>query len=278
MSKEENNSNKGFLTLVNIRDILIVAILVIVTWKLLGADISITFESFSFTDLLSVLLAFFAIALSVAFYFKATDTSNMFYDNSYKFTKEISEILGRIESGFGEKLKHIDDGYTGLRDKFDRMPFDVDRAKEEEKKEKEHIKEQEEEMNRVILNLIERARIADDEKEQVMSQLEQSAKELDRSKRELRRLQRDINRVQSDISDVPKDFIAYLANRIEGHFSSKYINAPTRILNRHFRNVVDEEMITSGDIDFMTQHDLVSAGALTEKGAKVLRLAIEKSI
>ncbi len=84
MSKEENNSNKGFLTLVNIRDILIVAILVIVTWKLLGADISIKFESFSFTDLLSVLLAFFAIALSVAFYFKATDTSNMFYDNSYK--------------------------------------------------------------------------------------------------------------------------------------------------------------------------------------------------
>ena len=39
---------------------------------------------------------------------KATDTSNNFYDNSYKFTKEISEILGRIEAGFGEKLKHID--------------------------------------------------------------------------------------------------------------------------------------------------------------------------
>lgn len=268
----------GFLSLGNVRDILIVALLVIGTWKLLGADISIKFEAFSFTDLLSVLLAFFAIGLSVAFYFKATDTSNMFYDNSYKFTKEISEILGRIESGFGEKLKHIDDGYTGLRDKFDRIPFDVDQAKKEEEKEKAHIKEQEEERNKTILDLLEKARVADDEKEKVLSQLQSNAKELERSNRELRRLQREINRVESDISDIEPGFISYLASRIDGRFSSKYATAPTRILKRHVRSMIEEGVIDKSDISFMQSHDLLNELDLTNKGAKIIRMAIEESI
>src|SRR6185436_4120877 len=62
--------------------------------------------------LLSLVLSVFAMALSVAFYFRATDTSNTFYDNTYKFTREMSEVLGRIEAGFGERLRHLDEGYS----------------------------------------------------------------------------------------------------------------------------------------------------------------------
>jgi len=67
------------------------------------------------STLLSLLLALFSVALSALFYFKATDTSNAFYDNTYKFTKEIAELLVKIESGFGEKLRHLDEGYKNTR-------------------------------------------------------------------------------------------------------------------------------------------------------------------
>jgi hypothetical protein len=60
--------------------------------------------SIDFPTLLSLLLALFSVALSALFYFKATDTSNAFYDNTYKFTKDIAELLVKMESGFGERL------------------------------------------------------------------------------------------------------------------------------------------------------------------------------
>jgi len=99
----------------------------LIAWKLATSFINLDLSDFNFTDLLSVLMALFAIVLSVAFYFKAEETSNKFYHNSYEFTKEISEILGRIEAGFGEKLRHLDEGYTGLRDKFDNIPSSMEK-------------------------------------------------------------------------------------------------------------------------------------------------------
>lgn len=268
----------GFLTLGNIRDVILVSLLVIITWKLVNSEIKISLESFSFTDLLSVLLAFFAIALSAAFFFKATETSNRFYDNSYKFTKEMSEILGRIESGFGEKLKHIDEGYTGLREKFDKMPFDVKQAKEEEKKEEKHIKEQEKERNQIILDLMEKAKVADGEKEALLKRLEKSSQELDKSKNELRRLQRNITRVEGNIDDVSEGFIRYLADRIEGIMPPKYLDAPTRVLNSRFKRMRSENLFDEHDLRYMENRNLTDDGELTAKGARVFKRAIEKSI
>lgn len=268
----------GFLTLGNIRDVILVSLLVVITWKLVNSEIKISLESFSFTDLLSVLLAFFAIALSAAFFFKATETSNRFYDNSYKFTKEMSEILGRIESGFGEKLKHIDEGYTGLREKSDKMPFDVKQAKEEEKKEEKHIKEQEKERNQIILDLMEKAKVADGEKEALLKRLEKSSQELDKSKNELRRLQRNITRVEGNIDDVSEGFIRYLADRIEGMMPPKYLDAPARVLNSRFKRMRSENLFDEHDLHYMEDRNLTDDGELTAKGARVFKRAIERSI
>lgn len=70
----------------------------VLIYRLATAPFSIDLTGFNFNDLLALLLALFSIGLSVAFYFKATETSNEFYDNTYRFTKDISEILGRIEA------------------------------------------------------------------------------------------------------------------------------------------------------------------------------------
>ena len=280
---EENKGNKnwkgGFLTLGHFRDILAVALLVILAWKILTSDISITLESFSFTDLLSVLLAFFAMALSAAFYFKATDTSNLFYDNTYKFTKEVSEILGRIEAGFGERLKHIDEGYTGLRDKFDQIPFDLKEAKEEERKEEKHIKEQEKERNQIILDLMEKARVAGDEKARLLKELEDHSKELEHSKIELRRLQRDINRKESNLSDISSGFLKHFSKLIDGKFTPKYLDAPISILRRRFSELLKEELFDDHDVNYMARNGLLDEERkLTNKGVHVMREAIRQAI
>ena len=77
---------------------------------------------FDFSNLLSLILALFSIALSALFYFKATETSNAFYNNTYKFTNDIAELLARIESGFGERLRHLDEGYNTMCTTMNRLP------------------------------------------------------------------------------------------------------------------------------------------------------------
>jgi hypothetical protein len=96
--------------------------------KLFQADFTSILSEFNFSDLLALFLAMFSIALAVLFYLKASETSNVFYDNTYKFTKDVSEILGRVEAGFGEKLQHLNEGYTGLKSVVEKIPFDREKA------------------------------------------------------------------------------------------------------------------------------------------------------
>ena len=71
----------------------------VLAYKLIITPFQLTID---FLALLSIALALFSVGLSATFYFKATETSNAFYDNTFKYTKEIAELLVRIESGFGE--------------------------------------------------------------------------------------------------------------------------------------------------------------------------------
>lgn len=74
-------------------------------------DLAINIGEFAFSDLLSLVLAIFAIGISVLFYIKASESSSQFYNNTYQFTKSISEDIGRMDERFGEKLSNIDKNY-----------------------------------------------------------------------------------------------------------------------------------------------------------------------
>lgn len=121
-----------------------------------------------FPTLLSLLLALFSVGLSALFYFKATDTSNAFYDNTYKFTKDIAELLVKIESGFGERLRHLDEGYSSMRNYFQgaatRPPADVEQTKEKLETEQQEIEKVRAERDRIIQQLIERSHLQQAEK------------------------------------------------------------------------------------------------------------------
>ena len=206
----------------------------LIAWKLLSAPIAFNLSDFKFTDLLNLLLAFFAIALSVAFYFKATDTSNQFYDNTYKFTKEFSEILGRIEAGFGERLKHLDEGYTGLRDRFDEIPFDAQKAGKEIKEEEKEIKKKEEERNQLLENLAVRAKLQEEEKRALFDQLKSKDDELSHARRELVMLQNKLTEAQyreSLIENLPKEIVVFFRNYFVARLGSEYTHkaSPTTL-------------------------------------------------
>ena len=172
-----------------IKDLLIIAIIIIIAWKIISADISFSFENIKTSDLLSILLALFAIGLSVAFYIKANEISNMFYDNMYKFTKDNSELLGRMEAGFSEQLRHLDQGYSGLVEKFDRLPLDLGKTREKVEDEKAEVRKLESEKQKLLDELAARANLQDEEKQHLFDKLRESESQLDRAERQLRRLQ-----------------------------------------------------------------------------------------
>lgn len=266
----------GFLTLSHVRDIILIALLFIISWKLLSTDIKLDFGSINLNDFLSVILAIFAISLSVAFYFKATDTSNKFYDNSYAFTKEISEILGRIEAGFGEKLKHIDEGNIQLRAKMDSMPFNVEEAKEEEKKEEKNIREQEDERDKIILDLMEKAQVADDKKEELLEELRIHEEELDKSKLELNKLTKEINKAESSgYSDVAVTRTPDIElKNVLGIFKTVAYSALNgdELFDRVNKDL-QSGALTANTVNTMKKNGLINNHALTHKGKFLFQLA-----
>ena len=84
-----------------VKSIVILTFTGVISYKIITSQFNFLFD---FSSFLSLVMAFFSIGL---FYFKATETSNSFYDNTYKFTQEIAGLLVKIESGFGEKLNHL---------------------------------------------------------------------------------------------------------------------------------------------------------------------------
>jgi len=216
MNIESTNKGKtsGFLTLAVLRDVVIVLVIAIIAWKLLTSEFQIDLSKFSFSELLALILSLFSVSLSVAFYFKASDTSSRFYDNSYKFTKEMAEILGRIEAGFGEKLRHLDEGYSGIRDKFDRLPAYGESTNSEVKKEEAEVKKRQEEQRALLENLATRAKLAEGEKKEIFSKLAEKAEELEQARLELRHLRQSKEELSPVDRDLRHTVLSYIAEKI----------------------------------------------------------------
>ena len=91
----------------------LIAFVVVVFTSVIVYKIGITnfdkvLSTFDFSDLLSLAMSMFSVAIAILFFFKANDTANTFYDNTYRFTSQVSETLGRVEATFGEKIASLD--------------------------------------------------------------------------------------------------------------------------------------------------------------------------
>jgi hypothetical protein len=249
-----SSAKAGLLRLPVLRDVALIAVMLIAFWKLLNSDLRIDLEAFSFTDLLALVLALFSVALSVAFYFKATDASNQFYDNTYRFTKEMSEMLGRIEAGFGERLRHLDEGYAGMRDRLDRFPPYTGATHSDVKNEEEEIKRKQGEQRALIENLAQKAELDNREKQDLFASLKRKDEELEQARIELRQM-RDSRRGESKPLPHRRYVLRYVAakiqsdlppERLSGPISSRKVNALFSEVKPHLAEAALKDMESLG--------------------------------
>ncbi|MFQ2253296.1 hypothetical protein ACK33C_09695 [Aeromonas hydrophila] len=161
-------------------------------YKIYLTPIALTVD---FPTLLSLLLALFSVGLAALFYFKATETSNTFYDNTYNFTKDIAQLLAKIESGFGEKFRNLDEGYSSVRDYIQNNSSTskgIDDTKKKIEGEKQEIEKVLEERNKIVRKLLEQSQLQEEEKEAVAQQLAEKEQELEASQKELSRMNKKL--------------------------------------------------------------------------------------
>ena len=278
MNAETTSKSKasGFLTLSVLRDVALVFLIAIIGWKLLNSELQIDLSKFSFSELLALILSIFSVWLSVAFYFKASDTSNQFYDNSYKFTKEMSEILGRIEAGFGEKLRHLDEGYSGIRDKFDRMPHYGVSISTEVKNEEAEVKKREEEQRELLEHLAKRAKLAEGEKQEIFAKLAEKSEELEQSRLELRHLRRSAEELSPGDRELRSSLLRYVADQVHKATPADLpTNSPQASITRIFRKI--REDLSKDAIRDLRRFDFLDEeGNLTRDAVMRIRMVIKR--
>lgn len=248
-------------------------ITIVLGWRILTASVQVDLAKFDYSDLISLFLAFFAIGLSVAFYMKNTETSNRFYDNTYQFTKDVSTILGRIEERFGERLRHLDEGYSGLRASFEKMPFDRAQANEEIEKEEEELEVLQNEKNKLLQDLAEKAKLQEEEKANFFEQLSGKEKELRDAHRELRRMRRHLDYSDSsssiDYSRSSDVFLSYFKRLIADELHPSILNEPSHVIRASVHRITSR-LSPKFLEDGRKMRIFDEKGFLTQRGARVL--------
>lgn len=232
----------------------IIILFSVIAWRIAWSAFSLDLSKFDFSDMLAMILALFAISMSVAFYFKSTDSSNQFYDNIYNFTQKTSEILGRIEERFGERLKHIDEGYGRIQSRFDDITKSPDEIKKEvketegkEEKEKEKLEETNKAMREMMEKLTKRAQLQQKEKEEFYQDMERLTAEKDAAQERIREIEEDRDQMQHQLHILEKDMnrgfhelSSPVLKKIIGHPEIKNLlrtDAPSRFIKERLRHV-----------------------------------------
>ena len=146
-------------------------------------------------SILSILLAFFSIFISIFFYFKADETSTKFYDSSYKFMKDISVTLGKIEERFGEKLNNMNEKLTH----FESVSRETSREIEDKQEDKDKVKDT------IINELMEKANLDEDEREIYRREIEEKEKEISELKELRYKAENEANLLRHKIDELSNE-------------------------------------------------------------------------
>ena len=278
--------NRNYFTGLALK-IAIIILFAVAAWRLAWTSCNIDLSKFEFSDLLALILALFAIAMSVAFYFKSTDSSNQFYDNIYNFTQKTSEILGRIEERFGERLKHLDEGYGLMQSRLDGISVTPDEIKKEvkktegkEEKEKQKLEETNKAMQEMMEKLANKAKLQQQEKEEFYSKLAKLAGEKDKAQERIREIEKERDRMQHQLNIMERDMmIGYqelrhpLIDEVLRHPEFRDLirhGLPPEILKKRSRKIFAE--MPQDLIERLRAEGIVNQfGELTAAGSIILR-------
>jgi ABC-type multidrug transport system fused ATPase/permease subunit len=162
---EDIYRNRNSIFSIVIISVLVAFVIFIVIYFILTQRISVNID---FPYLLSLVVSMFALGLSIVFYFKASETSNKFYDNTYKYTHDISEKIGRMDERFGERLTLLD---KNINKYLDLDIKNVHKIKNEIKKEEEEVTRISGSREEMINVLVEQSNIPKEEKKNYIDKI-----------------------------------------------------------------------------------------------------------
>ncbi|MCB2215823.1 hypothetical protein [Desulfofustis glycolicus] len=251
----------------------------VVVYKIAITPVEIVVD---FPTLLSLLLAFFSVGLAALFYFKATESSNVFYDNTIKFTNEIASLLVKIESGFGEKLRHLDEGYTSMRDKMDGIPrnYEIEDTKTEIKKGQEELQKKLVEKDKLVEEYAAKAQLGEEEKKAFKDRLDKYMQEYNSAIKEISFLKNKLKHAEylsshSEIDLIENDLIEFIVTRLFSLISPALILEGSRAaINREFQQI--KNRLPKSFVTSLQKHELLTPqGTISGKGALLLKQIAE---
>ncbi len=169
-----------------LRELAALGVMAYLCIKLFSGELSMDFAKLSATELVNLLLAFFSIALSAAFYFAATSQSNQFYDNVNKFSKDTSELLGRLD----EQVKGLGGRQSELKESIDKYYLkDRDGVAEQINQDVQaKANEAEANLSKLVSDLLEKTNLSPGEKAKAQEELRQKDAELGQLREKLGQL------------------------------------------------------------------------------------------
>jgi len=177
-------------------------------------------QSFTMETLLAVLLSFFSIALSIMFYIQSEKSSSTYYMRSYEIMKDVSVALGKIETGFGEKLSNIKEHMAKIEIQKEEVEGKLEQGEREEKDIKTKITEH---------------KISADERKKLVEELQEKTRENQELRSRLEFLQRR-RRMLVEENSMMKEKMQNQENMLNDI-----------MMNKKFRNIITHEKVVNDD-------------------------------
>ncbi|EHI78809.1 hypothetical protein HMPREF9093_00931 [Fusobacterium sp. oral taxon 370 str. F0437] len=223
----------------------------VIAYKLICTDFSEIHIELSL--LLSFAVAFFAIWLSVLFYFKADEASKRFYNDTYKFIKDTSIILGEIKATFGEKFNNVEKYMSKFEgsykkddeEKIKELENELNKIREEKKN-----TEKEYEKSKIELKDALEKISKNDGKKEILKKFEavqeqfQKLKEKDSQKDELEKEKESYQKERKLPTLALKRFCRFLKTKKDG---DKIIKLPYSIMLKEMEEIFNEYILTGND-------------------------------
>ncbi len=201
--------------------IIVTIIVIVFSIKILLSELDFNRIQFEFTDLLSIILALFAVWISINFYHKNNETSTKFYNNTYNFTKDISETLGRIEERFGEKLDSLKEENKSLSNRVEKY-YSNGGIKEKEKDTEEDIKKEKEiqekleleikDKSKLLNEFSEKYKIAEKDKVTFFNELSEKTEQVNNLQRKLKLFEQPKDKMHSKYN-IPSRIVYYISGK-----------------------------------------------------------------
>ena len=179
-----------------------------------------------------------------------------------------------MESGFSEQLRHLDQGYTGLRDKFDKLPLDLGKTREKVEDEKAEVLKLKSEKTELLNELANRANLQEEEKQELFSRISDSERKLIKAQREMRRLQhklRDADDSEATINGILVRAVKHTQRKVVDLLGIDDVDSASDEEIRNNWQLIKEELPRVYVKDLRRGGVLDGEYLLTEEGVQFIR-------